>query len=115
MSDFTMTAGDSKVLEVTVTDAAGAAVDLTGVQGIRWHMARSVNDRPATVEKSLGSGIAVTDAVNGVFTVTLDSADTEDERGDFYHEAEVIDENGNVSTVLTGAVTINPALIKPEA
>ena len=115
MSDFSMTAGDSKVLEVTVTDADGAAVDLSGAQTIRWHMSRSVNSRPATVEKALGAGITVTNGPGGIFSVTLDSADTEDLRGDFVHEAEVIDEDGNVSTVLSGAVTISAALIKPEA
>lgn len=111
--NIAMVQGDNKVLSITVTDAAGAAVDLTDAT-IRWHMSKSVNKRPAALEKATGSGITITDAANGVFTVTLDSADTESLRGLFYHEVEVIDGSGNVSTVTKGKITIHPALIKPE-
>lgn len=113
MADITMFAGDTKTLQVTVKDENGDAVDLTGAS-IRWQASRSVNKRPADLEKSVGDGITITDATAGRFDVTLDSADTEDLRGDFYHEAEVIDASGNVSTVFTGTLTIEPTLIKPE-
>ncbi len=108
-----MVAGDDKVLEVTVTDAAGTAVDITGAS-IQWRLSKTVNRRPAQIAKATGgAGVEITDAAAGVFEVTLDPADTEDLRGAYYHEAEVIDADGNVSTVLTGAAEILPALIKP--
>ncbi len=43
------------------------------------------------------------------------SADAGDTLASHSGWAEVIDEDGNVSTVLTGAATIEPTLIKPEA
>lgn len=108
-----MFAGDSKELVVTIKDEADAAVSLEGVEAIRWHLSRTASKRPATVEKALNDGIAVTDETGGVITITLDPEDTEDLKGDFYHEVEIVDEDGDVSTVLTGRVTINPTLIKP--
>lgn len=114
MTDFTLYAGDDKLLTVTVTDGEGEPVDLTGAQKIRWQLGKGPGKTPI-VEKALGQGIEVTDGPGGIFTVTLDSADTEALKGSYYHEAEVIDEDGNVSTVLTGTVTIEATLIKPEA
>jgi hypothetical protein len=101
--------GDSKILEVTVTDGTGAAVDLTGAT-IAWQLAKSPGES-ALVSKTIGSGIAVTDAVGGIFEITLDAADTAALSGRHYHEAEVTDTSGKVSTVLTGAVLIKPELI----
>ncbi len=115
MADFTMFAGDSQLLEVTVTNAAGDPVDLDGVQAIRWWMSWSVHAEPPLVEKAIGSGVTIVDASAGRFNVTLAPADTAGLSGPYYFEAEVIDEVGNVSTVLTGTATIRAALIPPAA
>lgn len=114
MTDFTMFAGDSKTLEVTVKDADGVVVDITGAT-IRWSLARSVNSTPALLQKAVGSGITITDGPNGRFDVALANADTETLSDAYYHEAEVILLDGTIATVVSGAVTIKRTLIKPEA
>jgi hypothetical protein len=110
VQNFEIHAGDSRDIVVTVTDSQGAAVDLTGA-AVAWQLARSAGSAAAVVSKSLGAGIAITDGPNGVFTVTLDPADTESLTGLYYHEAEVTDAAGNRSTVLTGVATVIPTLI----
>lgn len=112
MTDFTMFAGDTKTLEFTVRDAAGAIVDITDYD-VRWHASRNVNARPALIEKSLGSGIEMVDGGAGRFDVSLENADTESLRGEFYHEAELTLDD-EVYTVDSGSLTIRPTLIKPE-
>lgn len=113
MNDFEMFQGDYKVFAGQVTDPAGSPVDLTGFTAVRWQMSKSASKRPPQLEKSIGDGVVITSAVDGEFEVTLDSADTEDLKGDFYHEVEVKDASGRPATVLSGTITILPALIKP--
>ena len=110
VQNFEIHAGDSRDIVVTVADSQGAAVDLTGA-AIAWQLARSAGSAAPAVSKSLGAGIAITDGPNGVFTVTLDPADTEGLTGLCYHEAEVTDAAGNRSTVLSGVATVIPTLI----
>lgn len=113
MPDFEMFAGDTPTLGFTVADANGDPMDLNGAT-IRWQAARSVNSRPPLIEKSIGSGISVTNAALGQFDVALAATDTENLRGALYHEAEIIDDQGNVITVIAGTMTVTPTLIKPE-
>jgi hypothetical protein len=109
VADFSIYAGDTTVLRITVKDEAGAAVDL-GSSTIRWQLAVNVYGTPL-LAKSVGSGVEVVDAANGRFDVTLDSEDTEVlSGGTYYHEAEMYD-GGVVSTILTGTIQINPSLI----
>lgn len=112
MADFTMYAGDTKVLSVTVLDEAGAAVNITGTT-IRWWLAKNAKKTglDVLIKKDTVDGITITDGPAGKFEVTLASSDTEGLKGSYYHEAEV-DDSGTISTVLTGKATINIALIK---
>lgn len=110
---ITMFQGDTKVLVFTVSQGSGTA-DLTDA-AIRWQLAKSVS-KEALVEKSVGSGITITDAAGGVFEVLLEPEDTEAlSAGAYYYEAEVTDGDDNVSTVATGALTLTRTLIKPPA
>lgn len=111
MGDFTMFAGDTKILQVTVRDAASSVVDITGML-IRWQLAKTVKATEPLVAKAVGGGIVITDPTNGRFEVTIDPDDTLELSGHFYHEVEVNDA-GTISTVLTGKATIKLALIKP--
>lgn len=115
--NFSMYAGDTKRIEVTVVDAAGDAVDITDFTSIRWKMAKTVK-ATAVLEKSLGDGIEIISGGSGRFDVTLETGDTESLRpGTYYHEAEVADPVASpevVATVMTGTAEILPTLIKPE-
>jgi hypothetical protein len=102
--NFEMVAGDSKNVIVTVSDA-----DLTGAT-IKWAMKRSVSSATANVSKDTTSGgISISDATGGIFTISLIPADTSALKGDFYHEAEITDAQNNVSTVMTGRISILPS------
>lgn len=113
MADFAMYAGDTATLVVTVTDSSGA-VDLTGAS-VKWQASSIIVggfEATPSIEKSLDDGIAITNAEGGVFDVRLDPSDTESLSGKFYHEAELTDASGNVSTILTGRMTVTSVLIR---
>jgi hypothetical protein len=109
--NVSMTAGDSVTLVVTVTRADGSIVDLTGAQSLRWVLAAAPT-QPTLASKSIGFGIAVTNPPAGVMQVSILPADTDGLAGSYYHEAQLIDLNGNVSTILQGTVAISPHLLR---
>ncbi len=104
-TNFEMFSGNTRLLEVTVLDQDDAVVDLTGAQAVDYSLAKAAG-KAAIFEKTLGTGVTITDAVNGVLQITLLPADTEDLRGTFYQELEVTDAAGRITTVLFGTVTI---------
>jgi len=102
-TDFSMYSGDSKTLEITITDSDGVAVDLTGAT-VKYAIALSSTASAALVSKATG-GSGITTASN-VATVTLASADTATLAGVYYHEMEITTVLGAVTTAMTGTITI---------
>jgi hypothetical protein len=109
ISDFTMVAGDTKTLVVTVKDASGNTVNISGAS-ITWKASRSLR-KASVLSKSVNSGITITDGPRGQFSVSLLPADTDDLRGSYYHEAQVTASDGTISTVLRGSMKVDRALI----
>lgn len=107
--DIELWAGDTLTLGVTITNEAGAAVNLTGAT-LRYAIAPSHNHTTKSVSKTTGSGVTHTDAANGVAQIALLPADTAGLKGVYVHELEVEDSAGKKSTAFVGRVTINPAL-----
>lgn len=104
--DFKMYAGDSKLVTVTVTDENDTSLDITGVN-IEWVVKRNVRSTIKNVYKSSqAGGITITNPLIGEFQIKLDPADTVALSGIFYHEAELTDVQGSVSTLFTGNLTI---------
>lgn len=119
--DITHWCGDSRTITIPVLDVNGAAVALPGATA-RWWMgknARATGDN-VYVQKSTSDGIAITGpaTVGGVanvysLSITLDPEDTEDLKpGSWYHEAEVVDASGNVSTVTIGTFILKRDLVR---
>lgn len=106
--NFEMFAGDTKDIVVTVDDGDGIPVNLTGAS-IKWVLKKATVTGAQQVLKTMANGIFLTDPLAGEFTVRLATADTNAISGKFYHEAEVTDSSGNVSTVFTGTVKIEPS------
>ena len=102
--DFLMWSGDDKTITVTVYDNDDVVVDITGAT-ITWELSLNV-DSAALISKTVGSGITLSDPTNGVFTITLDPTDTDSLSGRYYHEAEITDSSGDISTALIGHATI---------
>lgn len=90
--------GDTRAINVTVTDSAGAAVDLTGGTVFFTLNASSdpTDDTDAVVEKSVTSH---TDPTHGLTTITLDHADTDSLAADiYYYDIQFVDAQGNVTS-----------------
>lgn len=103
--NFEMYVGQEFAFEVTVLEN-GKPFDLTGAT-INWIMQPTVNSATATVSKSTGNGIVITDATNGVFEVTLLAPDTAGKQPyEYYHEAQVTDVSGNPYPVTIGTMEL---------
>ncbi len=116
--NFTITSGDDHVLTIKVDDGATTpvAIDISGFT-VWWHAARKSSSgkfsstSSITKDNDLVFGAVITDGPGGVIEVTLVPVDTDDLSGDFFHEAQVRDLAGNISTVMTGDMTIKRDLV----
>lgn len=108
--NFEMVSGDTKDIVVTVLDELDQVVPINNAAIV---FILSENEfTAALVTKAVGTGIVITNGPGGVFTVTLDSADTEALIGEHYYEAEVTDTGGRVSTVVVGTIDIRKNVIE---
>ena len=111
---FPMKAGDTKRLQMTITDKVGTPIDLTEAQ-IRWWASRGDAlkfSRTPALQKSLGNGIEDMGLFEGQFVVTLAPSDTRELNGSYYHEVEITDAFGNVSTPISDSFTVTKDLIR---
>ena len=113
--NFTMFQGNDASLRFTIIDENDDALDLTG--GIvHWSLALNNLKKPALIVKAsddVDPLVEITDAPGGVVTVTLIGDDTKTlSGGRYYHELELVDFEGNVSTLSTGHIILVPTLIK---
>jgi hypothetical protein len=110
--NFEMYEGNSKKIYVTCTDDMATTprpTDLTGAT-IKWGLKRSVHDVGVLILKETPDDIIIVgDPKDGVFFVKIYTGDTNGFQGAYYHEAEITDAEGNVATVMTGAITIHKA------
>ena len=107
--DFDMYAGDDQNIGITIKDALGGNMNLTDVNAIQWIMKKYALSSGSLIEKNVGSGVTILTAASGEVRVELYSADTQSVTpGPYYHEMRVKDSSNNISTVLTGTMTIYP-------
>jgi hypothetical protein len=105
--NFEMFAGDTQTIIVNVD------FDLTGAREIKWVMKKSVSSLDKLIYKALSSQeIDITHSGpdpedENTFQIQLDPEDTINLKSMYYHEAEVTDNLGNVSTVMVGNAMIN--------
>ncbi|RDW18055.1 hypothetical protein CWR48_10650 [Oceanobacillus arenosus] len=85
--NFSMTAGDTKYIEIELNEDAAA---LNG----------------ATLKFGFDDVVKNGTLKGNIFIVKLDPSDTEDKGGFHKYEAEVTDTQGNVSTVVKGGMSI---------
>lgn len=108
--DITIFAGNDVSIELTLYDAAGDALDLTGAT-LEWGMA-TLRATEATLLKTSADAaeIEITDAEGGLATVYLDAVDTAVLGGTYRHEVRMVGTSG-ATTLLTGAVTIKASIL----
>lgn len=120
VQDFAIHAGDDLVITVTVTEdgtANGTPVDLSGAEAITFAAAPWVElgeTAARAVTKTLGAGIAITDAAAGKFAITLAPADTAALGGRYTHQARVTDALGKRSTVMTGILEVEASILDAD-
>jgi hypothetical protein len=99
--NFTMYAGDSKNIVVTMPE------DLTGCT-VKWGLRQRMYSTENLLSKTTSNGISI----NGSeISIKLAPEDTQTLSGTYYHECEVTDQLNNVSTIFTGMVTISKSAI----
>jgi hypothetical protein len=102
--DITVTRGDTRTLTVTITDSAGDPYDLTDAA-----ITFTVDD--LFDAKTIGSGIVVNTPASGVFTITIDPADTTDApdaRVAYPYDIELVLSDGSVKTPQRGLFIVLP-------
>jgi hypothetical protein len=107
--------GDTLTLTIPVRDQDGAIVDLSGATA-RWWMGK--NSKASGSDVYIQKTASIMEA-SGLYSLVVNivPGDTEDlaKTGTFYHEAEVIDSSGRVSTVTVGDFVLYPAIITPAS
>jgi|APHM01.1.fsa_nt_gi Domain of unknown function (DUF2479). len=100
-------AGDTAVVEVTVRQD-GSPKDLSNAT-ITFALSRFRGDEPI-IEKTLGNGVTITDALAGVLRIEIEGDETADlgeaDGEDYHYEVAVRDNNSATATVTTGTWTI---------
>jgi hypothetical protein len=107
--NLTMRRGDTVKLNITVT-RGGSAVDLTGAS-IWFTVKNAVTDAdPGVFQKTVGSGIVVTNAAAGQAQITIANADTSAIVGSrtLLYDIQVKEAGGDITTVANGTITVSP-------
>jgi hypothetical protein len=106
--DFAMYAGDDRFLSCSVVDSTGAAQSLVGITSLVWTL-RTAPGATALLTKGIGTGITVTNAAGGLYTIALDTLNTATLSGRYYHKAVLTDSVADITTIMEGWVTIEVA------
>ena len=103
--------GNDLVFTVTIKDENNVIVDLTGLVAATYFVARKPTSSSIVLTKTLGSGITVADAVNGVIQIVITNTDTTSLEGDFYHELKIENSSNQIYTVFFGQFPIRHNLV----
>lgn len=96
--------GEDKVLEFTVVDSAGAAVNITG-WALEWILRSGAGER-ALLTKTVGSGVTITGGAGGVCQVAIADTDTDDLAAGRYWHALRRTDAGNEAVLSYGQVVL---------
>ena len=105
--DFEIFAADNKNLVFTVDDVTSLSACI-----VKWRAATNPSGTALITKSSEDSDEITIDGTT--FTVKLVPADTESLTGykEYYHEAEIVDSDLNVTTVAIGTMLVYPQLIR---
>ncbi len=107
--DIEVYAGEIRSIVVTVTNNNDRAVEDLTSASVSWKVK---SGSTTVISKSVGSGIALaSDPTTGVFTISLQAADTSSLSGVYAHEARVTLADGTIATVSVGRFIVRPTLI----
>lgn len=105
--NFKMYTGDTKYIYLSVEDGT---LDLNGVT-VKWILKNGVKNAPEiTIFKTNGQGVTI-DLNANMILIKLDPSDSIDLLGKYYHEAELTDALGNISTIMVGEIEFKKSCI----
>src|SRR5947209_3566985 len=110
-TDISIVKGMTLKLPVTVTDVDNSGAKSLTSATISWNVWQhpTPSTKTAVITKAIGTGIAVTNAGAGQFTITVDPADTASlAETSFSHTCVVTDSNGDKEVVFSGTFNITP-------
>lgn len=100
--DVTVYQGEDESIQFTITDSAGAAVDLTGAT-VTWACNKDGPGSAAALTKTDSAGITI---ATSVLTVSLSDTDTSGlAAGGYYHEIRAV-LSGSGQVMATGTMTV---------
>ncbi|MDP4224916.1 MAG: hypothetical protein Q8910_00905 [Bacteroidota bacterium] len=106
--DLSLYSGDSRSLQITVTDDIENVIDITGAN-IRFVLGQ--NQVVMLEKNSQDGGVLLTDPKNGLFTVNVLSRDTQALNGAYDYAIRLTDASGNSSIILNGIFNVTKSYI----
>lgn len=110
--------GDDAQIRITVLDQDDNPVDLTDATARWWMTSRlspaSTGAASIYIQKSTADGGIIITENSGTFTLTIELQPEDTENltpGKYYHETEVVDSAGEISTVTVGKFILRPTAI----
>lgn len=114
--NFSLFAGDGKLLAVTIIGEGGEPVPLSRVSGVTWKLGRTARSVPI-LTKTVGAGVRIVaddadpgGANCGRLDVQLTSGDTQSLEGEYVHECQIVDAYGATSVIFYGRANVAPSL-----
>lgn len=101
--------GNSSLINVNVEFEPGYDDAIIAANQVKWYMANKPKGT-VYVSKDLSDGLTIYDS--NVIRIEIDSDDTLDLNGDYYHELYITDTTGKVITLMTGKIHITPAFAR---
>jgi hypothetical protein len=109
VADLRADRGDTNVYDMAAKKFDATVLPLTGASIWFTVKADASDADPGIVQKTVGAGITVTDALLGTFQVVLSPGDTSAVTPGRYHwDCQVKEASGRVTTVGKGAFFIDP-------
>lgn len=107
--NFTMYAGDNKLLLYTIKGDSGQTLDVSTLTSAQYVIKQYPDSSTKLVDKDYPSdGIAIANGPEGIISVSLQPADTKDlNPGEYYNELRIV-LFGSTSTVAIGTIKIKP-------
>lgn len=110
MTDITRKRGDTYADVLTITDASGAPVDITGYT-FKMTLDKSSSPDDATNNLYWLAG-TILDAANGVVEFAPAAIQADQPPASYYYDVEMIDAGGRIRTILSGKYTYKQDITK---
>ncbi len=100
-----------QVFAPPIPNKAPVPINITGFS-IKWQLFQDTGTLPLITKSTLAGTIVITDAVNGIFNIMLNAADTVNlAQGNYLHEAVTVNSDGNPVTIVNNDPQISAGVV----